>query len=192
MLRCWGNLLSVHQGKACMKSPCWKRLPLIPGRRLERPFGWLEVKKEMEQEGKVSSPHLLRAQPRWLRALGQALVSCQEALGNTCCVQSPEHLIKSSRLLCLAQGTWSRERQRSFCAGKPQHLPCTHSTGTAPVWDPQGLTTGQMGEKIGRDQDPDPSGACSPCVCACRSPGQSARGQSLWLLKSSNFGVMSQ
>lgn len=43
-----------------------------------------------------------------------------------------------------------------------------------------------------KEPNPDPSGACSPCMCACRSPGQSARGQSLWLLKSSKVGVMSQ
>lgn len=41
-----------------------------------------------------------------------------------------------------------------------------------------------------KEQDPDPSGACSPCVCACRSPERSARGQSLGLLKSIKVGMM--
>ena len=33
------------------------------------------------------------------------------------------------------------------------------------------------------EQTKGPAEACTPCVCACRSPGQNARGQRLLLLK---------
>lgn len=117
---------------------------------------------------------------------------------DTCCVQPPKDLINCPRYYCVYHRVperLCRERQRAFNAEKPWHPP---SSGTAPGQDPQGLTTGQMGEEIGRDclcsvqlsskqklkeLDPDPSGAWSPCMCACRSPGHSARRQSLWLLK---------
>lgn len=42
------------------------------------------------------------------------------------------------------------------------------------------------------DQNHSPAGACMPCMCAHRTPGQNEWGQSLWLLKSSKVRGTSQ
>jgi len=156
--RCQGNLLPRHQGKAWAEGPgqgecmwCeWERLQLGGGRSWtgQRGVGpgwavplslvpcggglWGGVEGGMESSR--TSSDLLHTSPLLrlgrMRCLGQALVSCQGALGIDLIFPRPlKPLFSALDTTILAQGTCRRqsvkieELARSLCCCRPQHPP---------------------------------------------------------------------
>lgn len=173
----------------------------------------LQGGREGEIESRTESPHLLHISPvlklGQVGCLGRALASFWGPLGEELHTQDTQAPMLSPKCHQVSTGHPAGQgRQRNLlrvfmAADVPGTLltpmvpgqeltgpaaPCSRAEergaleGTAFVQQPD-LLLSPMPKLV--EQDEGPPGACTPYVCACRSPGQDAWAQGLQLLKSS-------